>query len=274
MDDSTVDRGPRVVSVRLRSSGNTVDFDPGALALRADDAVLVESSHGPEVGTVVASPLHRAARHLPRVLKKADPRDMARDDGARLRDQGVFRSAVELVRSRRLDLKLVKADTAVDGSKVTVFYTSDDKLELRELALQLGILIGIRVEMKHVGARDESKVTGGVGVCGRELCCSSWLRDFKTVTVKMAKEQGLAVNPAKLAGQCGRLKCCLRYEYATYQELRRSLPAVGKPVESVKGDGVVVRQNLLRQTVVIRRSDDETEVEATLDDLVAKKGDA
>src|SRR5947199_51229 len=139
---------------------------------------------------------------------------------------------------------------------------------------ELGELLRTRVEMKQIGARDETKVTGGVGPCGRELCCSSWLQEFQPVSVRMAKEQGLSLNPAKLAGMCGRLKCCLRYEYQTYVELKKTLPAVGAPVESVKGDGTVVRQNVLRQTVVVRRSEDNVEVEATRDDLVVRRADA
>ena len=128
-----------------------------------------------------------------------------------------------------------------------------------------------RIEMKQIGNRDETKLLGGVGPCGRELCCSSWLREFSSVSVKMAKEQGLSLNPSKLAGMCGRLKCCLRYEYDTYLELGRALPAVGKPVESVKGNGVVTRQNVLKQTVLIRRDEDGVEVEARLEDLVERR---
>jgi len=125
--------------------------------------------------------------------------------------------------------------------------------------------------MKQLGARDETKVTGGVGPCGRELCCSSWLQEFQPVSVKMAKEQGLSLNPSKLAGMCGRLKCCLRYEYDTYLELGRPLPPLGRPVESTKGNGIVTRHNVLKQTVLIRREDDDVEVEAHLEHLVAKK---
>jgi cell fate regulator YaaT (PSP1 superfamily) len=132
-------------------------------------------------------------------------------------------------------------------------------------------VLQVRAELKQIGSRDETKVTGGVGPCGRELCCSSWLQEFQPVSVKMAKEQGLALHPAKLAGMCGRLKCCLRYEYQTYGELRRSLPPVGARVTSVKGDGAVVRLNLLKQTVIVRRTEDDLEVEATLEDLVAPR---
>jgi len=129
----------------------------------------------------------------------------------------------------------------------------------------------MRVEMKQIGARDETKLVGALGPCGRELCCSSWLREFHAISVKMAKEQDLSLNPSKLAGMCGRLKCCLRYEYETYLELKRALPAVGREVTSVKGDGVVVRQLPMRESVLVRRNEDGAEVEATLEDLVEKK---
>ena len=127
--------------------------------------------------------------------------------------------------------------------------------------------------MKQIGARDETKMLGGVGPCGRELCCSTWLREFQAVSVRMAKEQGLSLNPSKLSGMCGRLKCCLRYEYDTYLELRRELPKVGAEVTSLKGDGVVVRHNVLKQTAIVRRADDGVEVEVTLEDLVEKRAD-
>ena len=135
---------------------------------------------------------------------------------------------------------------------------------MRDLAQALRV----RVEMKQIGHRDETKVIGAIGPCGRELCCSSWLRDFDSVTVKMARDQGLALNPSRLAGMCGRLKCCLRYEYATYLELKRALPNAGKRVESVKGNGKVLRQNILKQSVLIQLEEDGGVVEATLADLV------
>ena len=150
----------------------------------------------------------------------------------------------------------------------------EDRVDFRGLVNELGELLHTRVDMKSIGARDETKATGGVGPCGRELCCSSWLQEFQAISVKMAKEQGLSLNPSKLAGMCGRLKCCLRYEFQTYAELKRTLPAVGARVESVKGDGVVVRQNILKQTVVVRRAEDNVEVETNLDDLVAPHADA
>jgi cell fate regulator YaaT (PSP1 superfamily) len=275
MDEHPVaDVGP-AVGVRFRPSGRIYDFDPGLLLLHRDDRVLVETERGPALATVVAGARPRpGGRPLQRVIKKADARDLAREDQALQRERNQYRTVLELVRERNLALKLVKAEGAIDGSRVTFFFAAEERVDLRDLGRDLAQRLHTRVEVKQVGARDETKVTGGVGPCGRELCCSSWLQEFQPVSVKMAKEQGLALNPSKLAGMCGRLKCCLRYEYQTYGELRRALPAMGAGVECVKGDGVVVRQNVLRQTVVVRRTEDGVEVEATLEDLVARRADA
>jgi cell fate regulator YaaT (PSP1 superfamily) len=169
-------------------------------------------------------------------------------------------------------MKLVKAECLLDASKTVFYFFAEDRVDFRDLVRDLSQVLHTRVEMKQIGSRDETKFIGGLGPCGRELCCSSWLREFKPVSVKMAKDQSLSLNPSKLAGMCGRLKCCLRYEYDTYLALGRALPAVGKPVESVNGNGVVTRHNLLKQTVMIRR-EDGVEVEASLEDLVRKKAD-
>ena len=263
------------VGVRFRPSGKIYDFDPGPLLLARDDRVLVETERGPALGTVVVPPRLRAtSRGLQRVIKKADARDLAREDQNSQRERQHYRAALDLVRQRDLPTKLVKAESALDGSKVTFFFAGEERLDLRDVGRDLAQLLRTRVDVKQIGARDETKATGGVGPCGRELCCSSWLQEFQPVSVKMAKEQGLSVNPSKLAGMCGRLKCCLRYEYESYVELKRALPAVGARVECVKGDGVVVRQAILRQTVIVRRNEDGVEVEATRDDLVVRRADA
>jgi cell fate regulator YaaT (PSP1 superfamily) len=263
------------VGVRFRPAGRIYDFDPGLLLLARDDRVLVETERGPALGTVVVPPRPRTGpRGLQRVIKKADARDLAREDQNLQRERQLYHQVLEVIRGQHPAVKLVKIESALDGSRAVVFVAADEKADLRALGRDLANALQIRTETKQIGARDETKVTGGVGPCGRELCCSSWLQEFQSVSVKMAKEQSLSLNPSKLAGMCGRLKCCLRYEYQTYVELRRALPKVGATVESVKGNGVVTRQNVLRQTVVLRRSDDGTLVEATLDDLVVPRADA
>jgi cell fate regulator YaaT (PSP1 superfamily) len=209
---------------------------------------------------------------LLRVIKKADPRDLAREESNFLRATDAQRICVHRMRERRLPMKLIKAEYSFDGSKVTFYFFAGNRVDFRDLVRDLAQTLHTRIEMKQIGPRDETKLIGGVGPCGRELCCSSWLREFSAVSLKMAKEQGLSLNPSKLAGMCGRLKCCLRYEYDTYLALGHALPAMGTTVSSVKGDGVGARQNVLKQTVIVRR-DDGTEVEASLEDLVQKKAD-
>ena len=266
---------PIVVGVRLRAAGHVYDFDPGALALHRDDRVLVETEHGPTLGTVVMPPVRRpTARNLRRVIKLADARELAREDKNLQQERGLRTTALRIVRASRLPAKLVKVETSFDESRTIVFIAADDKIELRDLARELGQALGTRIEVKQIGARDEARVAGGVGVCGRELCCSSWLREFQVVSVKMVKAQGLSLNPAKLAGQCGRLKCCMRYEYQTYLELRRGLPALGAQVESTKGTGKVVAQSILKQTVSLLLDGEGGRVDVTLEDLVVRRPDA
>jgi cell fate regulator YaaT (PSP1 superfamily) len=273
--DQPLERHPLIVGVRFRPAGQIYDFDAGALQLQRDDRVLVETERGPTLATVAVPPRRRPpTRPLHRVVKKADARDLAREDRNLQRERELQRTVLGVLAPRGSQYKLVKVESALDGSKVTAFVTAEERLDLRDVARELADTLHTRIEIKQIGARDEAKIAGGLGVCGRELCCSSWLREFQPVSVKMVKAQGLALNPSKLAGQCGRLKCCMRYEYQTYVELKRGLPAVGTQVESVKGNGQVVAHNLLKQTVMVRRGDDGAQVEATLEDLVARRADA
>jgi cell fate regulator YaaT (PSP1 superfamily) len=266
---------PLIVGVRLRPAGQVYDFDPGPLILRREERVLVETERGPTLGTVVVPPTRRpTSRRLSRVIKKADARDLAREDKNLQQERQLRATALGVLRQTRLPAKLVKVEAAFDGSRVTVFVAADEHLELRDLVRDLGQAFALRVEVKQIGARDEARVAGGVGVCGRELCCSSWLKEFQAVSVKMVKAQGLSLNPSKLAGQCGRLKCCMRYEYETYVEMKRNLPAIGAMVESVKGNGKIVAQSILKQTVTIQLDGEGGRVEATLEDLVARRVDA
>ncbi len=265
---------PVVVGIRFRPAGQIYDFDAGGLFLRRDDRVLVETERGPTLATVAVPPTRRAvSRPLHRVVKKADARDLAREDRNLQRERELQRTVLGVLAPRGASYKLVKVESALDGSRVTAYVAAEERLDLRDVARQLADALHTRIEIKQLGARDEAKLAGGLGVCGRELCCSSWLREFQPVSVKMVKAQGLALNPSKLAGQCGRLKCCMRYEYQTYVELKRGLPGIGSQVESVQGNGQVIAHNLLKQTVTLRRSDDGVQVEATLDDLVTRRAD-
>jgi cell fate regulator YaaT (PSP1 superfamily) len=266
---------PKIVAVSLQQTGHRYNFLAGDAALKRGDRVLIESEAGTRVGTVEVEP-HEPARSIDTSTMRAIIR-VASDDDFNIEKENLAREAnahrlcVERIRAHRLQMKLVNADYTFDGRKAVFYFVAEGRVDFRDLVRDLANSLRVRVEMKQIGARDETKVTGGLGPCGRELCCSSWLRDFEAVTVKMARDQGLALNPSRLAGMCGRLKCCLRYEYATYVELKRALPNLGKRVQCVKGDGKVIRQNILKQTVLIQREEDGGVVEVTLEDLVASR---
>jgi cell fate regulator YaaT (PSP1 superfamily) len=263
---------PKIVAVSLQRTGHLYSFLSDGLDLKRGDRVLVESDIGTRIGTVEIES-HEAARtidlsQLKPVIRLAEEHDWQIEEEMLSREAYAQRLCAERIRERDLPMKLVTVDYSLEGRKAVFYFSADNRVDFRELVRDLAQALRIRVEMKQIGHRDQTKVIGAVGPCGRELCCSSWLRDFDSVTVKMARDQGLALNPSRLAGMCGRLKCCLRYEYGSYLELKRALPNVGKRVQSVKGDGKVVRQNTLKQTVLIQLEDDGGVLEATLEDLV------
>jgi cell fate regulator YaaT (PSP1 superfamily) len=269
---------PRIVAVSLQPVGHLDNYLAGDFALKRGDRVVVEGEAGARIATVEIEPHEPALtldfRSLRPVLRLAQESDIDLESANLEREAAARRVCLHRIRERNLAMKLVNVDYMLDGRKAVFYFTAENRIDFRDLVRDLANSLRVRVEMKQIGARDESKVTGAVGPCGRELCCSSWLRDFEAVTVKMAREQGLALNPSRLAGMCGRLKCCLRYEYSTYLDLKRGLPNVGKRVESVKGDGKVLRQNILKQTVLIQRDDDGGVVEVSLDDLVTARPQA
>ncbi len=263
------------MAVSLQRAGSLHNYLAGDLALCRGDRVLVELETGLKIGTVEMDP-HEPAETLDLSTMKSVVRPVGEDDLRTEEENLRFESrarrlCIERIQERGLEMKLVNADCTFDGRKTTFYFVAENRVDFRDLVRDLASTLRVRVEMKQIGARDESKMVGAVGPCGRELCCSSWLRDFETITVKMAREQGLALNPSRLAGMCGRLKCCLRYEYASYVELRKGLPPAGKRVQSVKGNGKVLRQNIFRQTVLIQCDDDGGVVEATLEDLVTPR---
>jgi cell fate regulator YaaT (PSP1 superfamily) len=262
----------KIVAVTLQRTGHLHSFLSAGLDLKRGDRVVVDSDIGTRIGTVEIES-HEPARtldlsQLKPVIRLAEERDWQLEEDMLSREAEAERLCAERIRERDLPMKLVTVDYNLEGRKAVFYFSADNRVDFRELVRDLAQVLRVRVEMKQIGHRDETKVIGAIGPCGRELCCSSWLRDFDSVTVKMARDQGLALNPSRLAGMCGRLKCCLRYEYASYLELKRALPNVGKRVESVKGNGKVLRQNILKQTVLIQIEEDGGVLEATLEDLV------
>lgn len=265
-----------IVDVRFRVAGRATTFHLGTLECDRNAAVVVETDRGPELGEVIGAPRARFAREegakLPRVIRVASTEDLARAEHNRGQEASGRDIFNELAAGLRLPLKLLQVDYRFDGGKAAFYFMSTKgKVEHRGLARDLSQRLHMRVEMRQIGDRDEAKLIGAMGPCGRELCCSSWMREFAPVSIKHAKEQGLSLNPEKLSGMCGRLKCCLRYEYDTYAGLRRGLPRVGKKVSTIHGEGVVIQQAILKRQVAVRRFEDEVVVDCSLEDLVERK---
>ena len=250
---------PRVVKIKFRDAGKQYDFNAQQWELRAGELVVVETDRGRALGTVVVPPLEKGdgeiSGELKSILRPASEEDraMASANATRERDALVF--CQQRVGERRMEMKLVRAEYLFDGSKIIFYFTADGRIDFRELVKDLAHYFHTRIEMRQIGVRDEAKLTGGIGICGRELCCCTFLTDFAPVSVKMAKEQGLALNPTKISGQCGRLLCCLAYEFETYCALRKGLPKSGRKVTVDGHDGEVTEVNVLRQKVTVRLGD-------------------
>lgn len=260
----------RIVSIKFRTAGKLYDFHAGDLELETGDAVVVETDRGRTLGTVVIAPREVPRKQLPDSLKgvqrKATEKDLEAAKTFVDREEAAYRYCMQRIRERKMEMKLVRAEYVFDGSKIVFYFTADGRIDFRELVKDLAQHFHTRIEMRQIGVRDEAKITGGIGICGRELCCCTFLRDFQPVSVKMAKEQGLALNPSKISGQCGRLLCCLGYEFETYCSLKKALPKCGKKVRYEGKEAEVINQNVLNQTVRIRTADNST-AELTLDQI-------
>jgi cell fate regulator YaaT (PSP1 superfamily) len=260
----------RIVKVQFNTAGKLYDFNAGNLELKAGDKVIVETERGKSIASVVVGPMEFAAEHvhegLKSILRKALPDDLeaARRNAAKEKEAYAF--CLNRIKERGMTMKLVKVEYLFDGSKAIFYFTADGRVDFRELVKDLAHSFHTRIEMRQIGVRDEAKMVGGIGICGRELCCSSFLRDFEPVSVKMAKEQNLALNPTKISGQCGRLLCCLGYEFETYCTLRKCLPKCGKIVQAEGVKGEVTRLDLLNGRVTVK-TEDNREVVLKGDDI-------
>jgi len=259
----------RIVSVSFQCAGKLFDFDATNLELKNRDQVIVETERGKSLGTIIGPVREVAASDcqskLKAIMRKADNHDIEMADKNAEREEDALRFCKKRVKERTLEMKLVRAEYLFDGSKIVFYFTADGRIDFRELVRDLAQHFRTRIEMRQIGVRDEAKMVGGLGCCGRELCCSSYLRSFAPVSVKMAKAQGLALNPSKISGQCGRLLCCLGYEYETYNELRKSLPKCGKKLELPDGPAEVIGLNVLAQKVTVADKDGRREIH--IDDL-------
>jgi cell fate regulator YaaT (PSP1 superfamily) len=246
----------RIVPLKFQQAGRQYKFNAQSLELKAGDKVIVETDRGRAMAIVVIPPReipdNEAPEGLKNILRTATEEDLALAETNTSREKDAYRQCVERIKSRKLEMKMVRAEYAFDGSKIIFYFTADGRIDFRELVKDLAHFFHTRIEMRQIGVRDEAKLVGGLGICGRELCCSSFLTQFNPVSVKMAKEQGLALNPTKISGQCGRLLCCLGYEFETYTQLKKGMPKQGKKVMWQDHECEVTHQNILGQQVTLR----------------------
>jgi len=250
------DDGKTLVTVKFRSAGKQYDFDINSLKLMLNDEVVVETTRGRALGTVIREARQVQKEELPADLKKvlrvATEADLNMARISASKEDEAHTYCFERIRQRKMSMKLVKAEYLFDGSKIIFYFTADGRVDFRELVKDLAQYFHTRIEMRQIGVRDEAKLIGGLGICGRELCCGTFLTDFHPVSVRMAKQQGLALNPTKISGQCGRLLCCLGYEYETYCSMSKKLPKQGTKVSVDGKPAEVLASQTLAQTVTVR----------------------
>ena len=246
----------KVIGVRFRTAGKIYFFDPCEFEIKRGDHVIVETARGIEFGTVVAGVKEveddKVIQPLKPVIRIATQRDIEQEAANKEREREAFKVCLEKIRKHELDMKLIDAEYTFDNNKVLFYFTADGRIDFRELVKDLAGVFKTRIELRQIGVRDETKIVGGIGICGRPLCCHSYLSDFIPVSIKMAKEQNLSLNPTKISGVCGRLMCCLKNEEETYEELNRRLPGIGDYVTTEDGlKGEVQSVNVLRQLVKV-----------------------
>ena len=255
-----------VIGVRFRTAGKVYYFDPKKLEIKRGDHVIVETARGVEYGTVVMPPTdvedEKVIQPLKPVIRKATEEDTKTEQRNREKEKEAFKICLEKIQKHNLEMKLIDAEYTFDNNKVLFYFTADGRIDFRELVKDLAAVFKTRIELRQIGVRDETKILGGIGICGRALCCHTYLADFVPVSIKMAKEQNLSLNPTKISGICGRLMCCLKNEEDTYEDLNRKLPNTGDFVTTDDGlKGEVFSVNVLRQLVkVIVDAGDEKEI--------------
>lgn len=246
----------KVIGVRFKANGKSYYFSPGDLELQQGDHVIVETARGTECGEVAKGPHDvpdsSIVKPLKTVTRMADAVDVRRMQQNRADEKRAFSVCEERIAKHKLDMKLVDVEYTLDRNKILFYFTADGRIDFRDLVKDLAGVFRTRIELRQIGVRDESKMLGGLGICGQPFCCSRFLRDFQPVSIKMAKEQGLSLNPAKISGSCGRLMCCLAYEQPAYEYLNRITPGVGSIVKTSEGVGAVVETNVISGTLRVR----------------------
>lgn len=261
-----------VVGVRFKKAGKIYYFDPGDLAIQRDDFVIVETVRGVEFGRVVI-PRKQVGENdvvlpLKKVVRIADQKDRLIVDENKAAAKEAYEVCGQKVSEHQLDMKLVDVEYTFDRNKVIFYFTADGRVDFRELVKDLAAIFRTRIELRQIGVRDEAKMLGGIGPCGRMLCCSTFLGDFDPVSIKMAKDQNLSLNPTKISGLCGRLMCCLKYENDEYETAKELLPDLGEFIETPNGRGKVVGLNILERVMQVELAGQERVLEYTLDEVL------
>ena len=250
-----------IVGIRFKKPGKIYFFDPDELEINKQDKVVVETAMGQELGEVVISkrevPEESLTAPLKKVIRVATPKDLKHQEENQKKEEEAFKICEEKIKKYKLDMHLTEVEYKFDNSKILFYFTADGRIDFRELVKDLAAIYKTRIELRQIGVRDEVKRIGGNGVCGRELCCCSFLSDFETVSIKMAKEQNLSLNPSKISGNCGRLMCCLKYENDVYEEKLEKLPNIGAIVKTQDGEGEVDSIETLKERVRVKIKDTE-----------------
>lgn len=245
-----------VVGVRFKKAGKIYYFAPGDLNIEKGNYLIVETARGIEFGECVIGPKNISEEEivspLKNVLRIADSEDMTKHEENKKKEKEALDICLNKISEHNLNMKLIDVEYTFDNNKVIFYFTAEGRVDFRELVKDLATIFKTRIELRQIGVRDEAKMIGGLGPCGRPLCCSSFLGDFASVSIKMAKEQNLSLNPTKISGICGRLMCCLNYEQSTYEDIRRRLPKVGSIVETPEGQGEVIGNSTVKETVKVK----------------------
>ncbi|QAT51012.1 stage 0 sporulation protein [Caproiciproducens sp. NJN-50] len=245
-----------VIGVRFKNVGKVYYFDPAGNILKKGDKVIVETARGVECGEVAMENRQigeeELVQPLRQLIRTATEEDLQKVEENKKKEKAAFGICLKKIAAHKLEMKLVDVEYTFDNSKILFYFTADGRVDFRELVKDLASVFRTRIELRQIGVRDEAKMLGGLGICGKPFCCATFLGGFQPVSIKMAKEQGLSLNPVKISGICGRLMCCLKYEQETYASLLRSVPGINSVVMTPKGRGVVADNNLLTETVYVR----------------------
>ena len=262
----------KIVGIRFKSGGKIYDFDAGAFVLQTGDSVIVETEKGLGFGSVAVPPTStdpdkKPDKPLKKVFRKATNKDIEQRQKNKELENQAHAYCLECIEELKLQMNLFSVESTFDATRLTFFFTADGRVDFRQLVKMLVKQFRVRIEMRQVGIRNQAKMCGGLGRCGRVFCCSTFMEKFDPVSIRMAKDQGLSLNPTKISGQCGRLMCCLTFENKVYQELKAEFPPMGKTVKTKEHTGKVIRFNFLRRRVALKIEGNE-EVEVSLDELI------